>query len=170
MDLTAANAFQQQPYTFRIMEPTVPTAKGVLLPEERKKLRRIVVQRGLCGLANDTKWDEFIAAMRAPRDWIPKYRCKCIDAPPSLYWDTAWFYHLPFPLLSVEWLDIEFLQTTYEHRLPPRIHVTDHSPWLEEVLNRVGLDYRKGKFMIRIFGYAPRDMELFDQACATRPT
>jgi hypothetical protein len=140
---------------------TLPTAKSSVSPGDREKLKRIVAQRNLCGLANDTKWDEFISAMRTRRDWRPSYRYKCIDGPPST-WDAGWSYHLPFPLLSVEWLDVGFLQETCEHRLPPRIHITDHSPWLEDLLRRIGLDYQKGREMIRIFGYSPKSLDLFD--------
>ena len=143
------------------MDASLPTAKSARSPNEHRALRRVIAERGLCGLANDTKWDEFISAMRAREGRRPSYRCKCIDGPPSS-WDAEWFYHLPFPLISVEWLDVFFLQKTREHRLPPRVHVTDHSPWLEELLRRVGLEYQKGSTMIRIFGYSPKSLDLFD--------
>jgi hypothetical protein len=143
------------------MNTSVPTAKSGRSPDERRKLKRVIAERGLYGLANNTKWDEFISAMRACESWRPSYRYKCIDGPPSS-WDVELFYHLPFPLISVEWLDVAFLQETREHRLPPRTHVTDHSPWLEELLRRVGLDYQKGRQMIRIFGYSPKSLDLFD--------
>lgn len=144
------------------MDHYLPGAKSGHSPDERPKLQKIIADRNLCGLANDTKWDEFISAMRACQSWTPRYRCKCIDCPPS-YWDGEWFYHLPFPLLSVEWLDVEFLEETIEPRLPPRIHVTDHSPWIESLLRDIGLDYQKGNKMIRIFGYSPKNIDLFDQ-------
>ena len=102
------------------MDASLPTAKSARSPDERAKLKRVIEERGLCGLANDTKWDEFISGMRARQDWRPSYRYKCIDGPPSS-WDVEWFYHLPFPLVSVEWLDVGFLQETREHRLPPQI-------------------------------------------------
>jgi hypothetical protein len=144
------------------MDETLPNAKSARSPDEREKLQRVVSQRGLCGLANNTKWDEFITAMRTRADWRPKYRCKCIDGPPS-DWDFEWFYHLPFPLLSVEWLDVCYLQEVRVHRLPPRVDVIDHSAWIEELVRGVGLDYRKGEKMIRIFGYSPRSSVLFDE-------
>lgn len=142
-------------------EDRLPNAKSARLPDEREKLKRIVVQRQLCGLANDTKWDEFIDAMRIRSDWHPSYRCKCIDGPPS-DWDVEWFYHLPFPLLSVEWLDIAHLQEVRDLRLPVRITVIDHSGWIVDLLRQIGLDYRVGERMIRVFGYNPRSDELFD--------
>jgi hypothetical protein len=144
------------------VDETLPNAKSARSPDEREKLRRVVSQRGLCGLANDTKWDQFITAMRARSDWRPSYRYKCVDGPPS-DWDVEWYYHLPFPLLSVEWLDLFCLQEIRVHRLPPRVDVIDHSGWIEELVRGIGLDYRKGEKMIRIFGYSPRNSELFDQ-------
>ena len=140
----------------------LPTAKSARSPDEREKLQRLVAQRGLSGLANDTKWDEFITAIRVRADWRPSYRCKCIDGLPS-DWDVEWFYHLPFPLVSVEWMDVAHLQKVCEHRLPPRVTVIDHSEWLVPLLRQVGLDYCVGATMIRVFGYSPRSLELFDQ-------
>jgi hypothetical protein len=140
----------------------LPTAKSARSPDEREKLRRVVVERGLVGLANDTKWDEFIWAMRARTGWRPSYRYKCIDGPPS-GWDVEWFYHLPFPLLSVEWLDIAHSQEVRDGRLPARVSIIDHSAWLALLLHQVGLDFRVGSSMVRVFGYSPRSLELFDE-------
>lgn len=144
------------------MSDSLPTAKSARSPDERRKIQRIVAERGLCGLANDTKWDEFISGMRSHEDWRPSYRFKCVDGRPSS-WDVEWFYHLPFPLISVEWFDVCFLQETHEHRLPRRTHVIDHSAWIDGLLRRVGLEHQKGSTMIRIFGYSPKRLELFDQ-------
>lgn len=142
-------------------ENRLPHAKSASLPDEREKLKRIVVERNLCGLANDTKWDELIGVMRVRQEWHPSYRYKCICGPPS-GWDVEWFYHLPFPLLSIEWLDIAHLQEVRELRLPVRVTVIDHSGWIVDLLRQIGLDYRVGKMMIRIFGYSPRNDGLFD--------
>jgi hypothetical protein len=142
------------------MDPSLPNSRSARSPEERLKIKRVVAARGLAGLANDTKWDEFISAMRA-REWRPSFRFKCVDGPPS-DWDVEWFAHLPFPLISVEWLDVVHLQAEQNHRLIAA-KVTDHSPWIEGMLQSAGLDYRKGTEMIRVFGYAPRSLELFDQ-------
>lgn len=142
------------------MDPSLPSAKSAHSTDERPKLQRVIVERQLCGLANDTKWDEFISAMRARKDWRPSYRYKCIDGPPS-GWDVEWFYHLPFPFISVEWLDISVTQQTHRGMLIPPV-VTDHSPWIVELLQSIGLDYQQGGTMIRIFGYSPKSLDLFD--------
>jgi len=143
------------------MSDSLPTAKSAHSPDARRKVQRVVADRGLCGLANDTKWDEFISGMRSHEDWRPSFRFKCVDGPPSS-WDVEWSYHPPFPFISVEWFDVGFLQQKREHRSPQRTHVIDHSPWIEELLRRVGLEHQKGSTMIRIFGYSPKNLELFD--------
>lgn len=140
----------------------LPSAKSTPSPEQREKLRRIVVKRGLGGLANDTKWNELIAAIRDRTEDRPGFRYKCIDGPPS-GWNSEWFYHFPFPMLSVEWMNLSCRQSEIEHRLPPRIMVTDHFQWLIPLLQRIGLDFQAGTNMIRIYGYTPRSLELFDQ-------
>ena len=60
-------------------------------------------------------------------------------------------------------LDIAHMQEVREHRQPPLVSVVDHSEWLVPLLQRVGLDYRVGTGMVRVFGYSPRGLELFDQ-------
>ena len=142
------------------MNASLPTAKSARSTDERAKLKRVIGERGLCGLANDTKWDEFVSGLRTRQGWRPSYRYKCVDGPVSP-WDVEWFHHLPFPLLSVEWLDVAFLEETREHGLLS-VRVTDHSPWIEELLRGVGLEHEKGRTMIRIFGYSPKSLDLFD--------
>lgn len=141
------------------MNSSLPTARSARSPEEREKIKRIVAERGLFGLANDTKWNEFIGAMRT-RTWHPSYRFKCVDGPIS-GWDIEWFYHLPFPFISVEWFDVSFIQKDQTHRLTAPA-VTDHSAWIEEIVAKAGLVYAKGQHMIRIFGYSPKSMDAFE--------
>lgn len=147
------------------LDPTLPWSKAARSPDERDKIKAVIARLGLCGLANDTKWDEFLAAMRPKaagrQSWRFSYRYKCVDGPPRP-WDVEWFFHLPFPMISVEWMDVAFLQETVDDHIPKRTTVVDHSPWLLEALQTIGLDYRKGELMVRIFGYSPRDMEGFD--------
>jgi hypothetical protein len=143
------------------MSSPIPTAKSASSPEDRDRLRRVVQQSRLCGLANDTKWNEFIDAMRAREGWKPKFRCKCGDGIPS-EWDGEWFYHLPFPLLSLEWLDLAFIERKHCGRLIAPV-LTDHSAWLEDLLTQVGFEYQRGSTMIRIFGYSPKNFDLFDK-------
>jgi hypothetical protein len=43
----------------------LPNAKSAPTPDRREEVQRTVARRSLAGLANDTKWDEFITGMRA---------------------------------------------------------------------------------------------------------
>ena len=140
----------------------IPTAKSFSVIGEREKLQKMIIQRGLCGLANDTKWDEFLSAIRMRTDWRPSFRFRCIDGVP-VGWDGEWFYHLPFPFMSVEWFDVAYVQELRNDRLPPQTMRIDHSQWIVPLLTRIGLDFLQGNTMIRIFGYYPRNMELFDR-------
>jgi hypothetical protein len=85
-------------------------------------------------------------------------------------WDVEWFYHLPFPMISVEWLDICHLQEIHIQRLPIRKETIDHSGWICELLECIGLDFKPGANMIRIFGYSPRNYDLFDDYDWNEPT
>lgn len=126
-----------------------------------EKIKRAIRRRGLRSLANDTKWKEFIDDLPATMQGVgarPSFRCK--DASGRLYlkWDSDWPHHLPWPI-NIEWLDIPRLH--YDRRLPPT--VTDFGPAIIELLERVGLEFDAGKKHIRVFGYAPKSMEHFDE-------
>ncbi len=146
------------------MKEMLPKANDELVPLERPftseipKLRKLAVAGGLSGLANDTKWNELLKFMRSKgaEEWTPCFRFKCIDSERISGWDGEWFYHLPFPFVSVHWLDLRFTEEIYVAKLLPRKRV-DHSIELLEVLSAIGLDFEKGAEVIRIFAYSPRD-------------
>ncbi|GAB5533823.1 MAG: hypothetical protein Rubg2KO_00720 [Rubricoccaceae bacterium] len=128
--------------------------------ESREAFRLIVHERGLVGLASDTKWNELLAVMRGRKDWVPSYRYTCVDGRAS-DWDQEWFYHLPYPMLSVEWMDIGLVQRHHIGRLlSPTI--TNHSDWILPSLDRIGFDTLRAGDIVRIFGYAPRDLTGLD--------
>ena len=138
---------------------SVAMASGRPMYGDRDKLRRIATERGLAGLANDTKWDELLDAMRAKADWRPCYRTKLIISDHVSGWDSEWFYHPPFPMMSIEWIDVG----RFEQRLEgERRADVDHGAELESLIGRIGLDYLVGAQAIRIFGYSPRDMQQFE--------
>ena len=120
---------------------------------EIAKLRRLVARLNLTGLANDTKWDELLTAMRSKTVWVPRFRYRCIDSDFVSPWDGEWWHHVPMPMISVAWMDLQHFE--FDRRLPPRR--IDHGVELCGLLDRIGLDYTVGEHAIRIFGYAPRD-------------
>jgi hypothetical protein len=119
-----------------------------------EKLRRMVARQQFTGLANDTKWNELLQAMRMRSGWTPAFRFKCIDVDLISRWDREWFFHVPMPFISVLWLEIT--HSDFEPRLPPRR--IDYRPELCSILDKIGLDYVVANEVIRIFGYAPREL------------
>jgi len=146
-----------------------PPANAERLPEGRPfvseipKLRKLVVDQGLVGLANNTKWDELITRMRwlQERQWCPSFRYKRIDSETISSWEGEWQHHLPFPLISMRWIDLRFIEKVFVARLlAPKI--VDHSEELRLFLSQIGCDFEKGSNSFRVYGYAPRDRSDFD--------
>jgi hypothetical protein len=133
--------------------PSAGTAK------EKEQIRRVVEARQLIGAANDTKWAVLLDAIRSREGWRPSYRYKCVDGPVS-GWDVEWWYHLPFPMMSVEWFDISLVQETPRGRLI-RPAVTDHREWILALLQQTGFCYEVGQDIVRIFGYLPKNYDKF---------
>lgn len=133
------------------MKPPPPLTQQ---EEGRAYLRKFIAERNLCGLANDTRWGRFLDAMRARKDWRPSYRAKLVNGHLA-DWDVEWFAHVPEPL-GIEWMDIVF-------RFEQSGQAVDHGDWIEAMVKDAGLEYLKGNTMIRIFGYSPKDMGLFDE-------
>lgn len=73
---------------------------------KERDIRARAASRRLVGAANNTKWNELISYFRGMPDWRPSYRWKSVDGYVS-GWDVEWFYHLPFPFIGVQWLDVD---------------------------------------------------------------
>ena len=141
--------------------PPQPTDKT-----PREKAKRTAVRRGLTGLGNDTKWKEFVGGMvqlvgRRGFGEKPRFRFKTLEGLVT-HWDEDYPHHLPPTMIDVEWFDVEYLREMRDRRLPPTVTVIDYAPDIIRLLERVGLEFEVGKKHIRTFGYAPKDMELFD--------
>lgn len=140
----------------------LPNAKSAKGPFDRSEAKKIIARRGLVGLANDTKWNELIDAMREREDWRPAYRTRLVDGYLSK-WEKEWFYHLPFPLISIEWMDLSCQEQIRIHGLPPRDEIIDYSEEMELLLRRIRFDFERGSKTIRIFGYYPRNQNLLGE-------
>jgi hypothetical protein len=151
------------------------TRKRSRRPTDDARIKRAIEQRGLVSLANATKWRELedgIAEALAGRTFL--FRFKLVtDAP------HPWDWEFPLPrMLGVEWLDIHCQdriptrsrgqQETYDGRREPKVTVIDHSPRVAALLSRIGLEFEVGATTIRVFGYAPKNMEFFEQPTPDR--
>ncbi|GHT91758.1 hypothetical protein AGMMS49545_08230 [Betaproteobacteria bacterium] len=129
------------------------------LDAELTKLRNVVATRKLGGLANDTKWKELIDHCYAMNWGGPFYRCKCIDGDDVREFNAEW-HAIPYPFMKIEWLDIQCTETFQRGNLLQKEKI-DHSHEIENMLRKIGFDYKKGKECFRIFGYAPRNEDGF---------
>jgi hypothetical protein len=133
---------------------------------ERVKLRRLAGDLGLGGLASDTKWIELINASRISSWTGPWYRCKCLDSNHISHWDSEW-EAMPYPFSAIEWIDIFCKEIitwdSVTRKTVAASQIKDHSNEIAMILARIGLDFVMGEKMIRVFAYAPRNTEGFDE-------
>lgn len=136
-------------------EDTIKVMTTDYTEEKRKTLERLR-RLGLCGLANETKWRELCNQIQALGDAAPLYRFKVFEES-ATRWDRDWNYHMPPVMASVEWMDILLWVSPYEER--------EHSSKTQilKAVCGVGLEYAEGTKMLRIFGYSPKDMHMFDK-------
>lgn len=143
----------------------VPHA-GVSRKDEKARLRAAISDKGLGGAANDTKWNALIDAMRRRTnqgDWVPSYRHQSVRDGHISGWDVEWFYHLPFPMMCAQWLDIGLHQEVRRGRLV-KPDIIDHSSWILPLLDEIGFEYEVSGDVARIFGYLPKSYEDFPPA------
>jgi hypothetical protein len=126
---------------------------------EVAKIKRVVASLGLVGAANNTKWNELLLLIRAMEGWRPAYRTKVVEGHVS-GWDVEWFYHLPFPLVCVEWLDMGLKEERRSSSLAQPT-VVDHTEEIVSLLRRIGFEFEVRSDVARIWGYLPKSMEDF---------
>ena len=129
------------------------------IKDEQKKIALAIQNGQWSGVANNTKWSEFVTAIRK-NDWHPSYRYCWISNGFISSWDVEWFGHLPYPFAGVLWFDIG----TLEHQIEkPWGHkkIIDHAPWFIDMLLKIGLEHEQRADVIRIWGYLPKDQTDF---------
>ena len=106
------------------------------------------------------KWGCLLDAIRQRDGWRPSYRYKCVDGPPS-NWDTEWWHHLPFPMMSVEWFDICYFQEIRRGALIDQ-DVVNNSDWILKTLHDASFCFDVVGDVIRIHGYLPKSFDELD--------
>lgn len=136
---------------------SLPLADSVPLGYDKEKITSQAKIKFSGSLANDTKWNELIEYMRCLDGWRPSYRSKWVTGHVS-EWDTEWFYHLPFPFVGVEWLDLGMHQSISRGRLLDR-EIIDHTSEFTDLLKRIGFEFEVWSDVVRIWGYAPKSYD-----------
>jgi hypothetical protein len=142
-------------------EHFLPTAKSVpsLLDEER--LNRHIARRNLVGLSNNTKWNELINRLREPQGWSPSWRAKTVKDE-LIGWDKENYYHLPVPMKSVLWFDIGLIDE-WKAKKPIKREFYDYTELILNIVKPIGIDYEISNDILRIFGYSPKNYDLFGE-------
>ena len=109
-------------------------------------------------LANNTKWIELVASVRALDGWQPSYRWKSVMGDVG-GWEREWYYHLPCDFVGIEWFDLGVYEYHYPHRQLRR--TVDRTPEIVAMLDEIGFTYEVRGEVARIWGYAPMSCEDF---------
>lgn len=142
---------------------SLPMADAILR-DTKDDFRAKAASRGLVGVANSTKWNELISFVRGMSGWRPSYRSKSVTGHVS-GWDAEWFYHLPFPFTSVQWLDIGLHEDVAADGLT-QPQIADHSAPIISMIQSIGFEFEVREDVVRIWGYLPRCHEDFPPAKA----
>ena len=126
------------------MNNNLPNAESIPRGMSIEKIKNQINQMQLVGLANNTKWNELINAIRSKVDIRPSYRSKWINGFVS-DWDVEWYYHLPFPFVGVMWLEISLMNNDKVNQ------------FIINLVKEIGFVYMIDNDVVKIFGYAPRD-------------
>ncbi|WP_125784677.1 DUF6678 family protein [Pseudoalteromonas rubra] len=138
----------------------LPMADASSNEKIKEEARRFIYERNLVGAANNTKWNELISEIREWKPWQPSYRSKWVNGYIS-YWDTEWYYHLPFPFVGVQWLDIGTHQEVMTGQLIEN-EIIDHSEKIINLLDNIGFSFAISDDFIRVWGYLPHCFEKFE--------
>ena len=126
----------------------LPMADAVPYHDNVDKDKKAILHKNLTGLANNTKWNELISAVRLLQK-KPSYRCKYVVNDHISTWDTEWFYHLPFPFLAVEWFDLSLDANDVD------------ASCLVSLVSEIGFEFEVKSNILRIWGYAPKSYDEF---------
>ncbi len=146
------------------MQSELPMADALPKGIDKAKILSQVQKKFVGALANDTKWNELISFMRGLDGWRPSYRSKWVNGHVS-GWDVEWFYHLPFPFVGVEWIDLGLRE-----QASVRHEAIDHSTLVLSKLAEIGFEFEVRGDVARVWGYAPKSYEDFPPDASLRPS
>ena len=119
---------------------------------ETDRWRNKIVTGSFVSVMNDTRWSALLKNL-ADSDLRPRFRVKIVDkAAPNDDWERSFPYHLPSPLLCIEWLELSAI--SYEHRgqlIPPLEY--DRSALLEECLRTSKVPFTQDGAVYKVWGH-----------------
>lgn len=115
-------------------------------------LFRIIQQRQLTSVMNQTKWRQLVQELSLSEQYNPQVRYKTIQSPQLYGFSHVWWDELLQISASIEWLDINPLKSEYQGRLLPS-KITDYSAETETAIRRAKVPFTREENCFRIWGY-----------------
>ena len=126
----------------------------------KEKIRELISERELVSYMNNTKWREFLGALRekAPDNCL-QYKTVFEEEAPAEYRDIFSDEELEHMELSqIEWLKIKSTLTEYEHigaLLPPKVRTHDKKEELLQIMREYNIpyEYDEDEQTFIVYGY-----------------
>ena len=130
----------------------------------KERVFRIVCDRNLCSYMNNTKWDEFVTAVRNEMPFPPPFEMKCltqegVSQSKALkedvdYWG-AWSGEAFLPrefYFNIEWIKVRPRYLKFRKELLA-YELVDAGKKFEEILHRYNIPYEENSGLYCIYGY-----------------
>ena len=134
---------------------TLPQAQSVPWGEDKARIAAQARRKFSAALANDARWNELLAFVRAMPDWRPPHRSKWVNGRISAR-DSKWCHHPPFPFVGLEGFDMGLVEVKHAAYGQATVR-TNHGP-------AIGLDFGIRRDVARLWNYSPRSYEDFPPA------
>jgi hypothetical protein len=139
------------------------TEKDPYILNLKEQVERIVHQKGLASIMNDTKWlelQESVKKLPFPPPYIQKlvldetdYKKLILSDAPQYLGDWTPFYNEGLPLFfEIEWMKIRPRYARYRGRLV-KPEILDESEQFEQILKECFIPYEEDSGTFTIFGY-----------------
>jgi len=139
------------------------------LADLRKKTNRIIAEKQLSLVMNDTKWLKLQNAV-SDLPFLPPYICKCVtydddynigslsDAPAFLGdWSSFWEEGIPAPFFNIEWIKVRPRHGKYKGMLVDN-EILDETSVFVALLDKYSIPYEEENGIFTIYGYKPSGM------------
>lgn len=133
----------------------LPMAESCPKDVDLEQVRKIIKEKNLVGLSNNTKWNELISLIRNNK-WFVSHRSKWVSGFIS-DWENDWYYRLPFPFIGVEWMDLEFIKHDFiTHGGSTKEVAVCFKIEILSALRDINFEFQASNDFVRIWGYGPK--------------
>ncbi|MFS0880192.1 DUF6678 family protein [Metabacillus niabensis] len=126
----------------------------------KKKVQAIIIEKQLCSIMNNTKWEKLQSGVLNRLPFTPPYQIKYIlqEKPEPVTFDNDvwylgdWIEGL-FPFYAIEWIKVRPRYVKHKGRLVDD-EVIDITEQFRELLHNLHIPYKEENNAFYIYGYA----------------